>query len=132
MTVRDNRSTSVSLRPVEASVRVDKPWGYELIWAHTAAYAGKILHIDAGQRLSLHYHQRKEETFYLLSGRMRLELEDADGQMSCRVLAVGDIAHVPPGRRHRMLALDDTDLLEVSTGDLDDVVRLQDDFGRAR
>jgi mannose-6-phosphate isomerase len=130
--ISDNLSASRGLDPKPEAMRVDKPWGYELIWAHTTHYAGKILHIDAGQRLSLHYHRQKEETFYLLSGQLLLELEDPEGQMVCRVLAPGDVGHVPPGRRHRMLALESCDLLEVSTGELQDVVRLQDDFGRAR
>jgi quercetin dioxygenase-like cupin family protein len=112
-------------------VRAQKPWGYELIWAQTDRYAGKILYIETGCRLSLHFHRRKEETFYLLSGRLHLELEAADGQMEHHVLSEGQVIHIPPGLKHRMRALETCQILEVSTADLEDVVRLQDDFGRA-
>jgi mannose-6-phosphate isomerase len=109
----------------------EKPWGYELLWACTSRYAGKILHIEAGGRLSLQYHERKEETLHLLSGRMRMELELEDGAWFDEEIGPGTCIHVPTGRRHRMTAVETCDVLEVSTPELDDVVRVQDDYGRA-
>jgi mannose-6-phosphate isomerase len=109
---------------------VPKPWGYELIWAETERYAGKLIAIDTGQRLSLQFHERKEESIYVLAGLLRLHLEDADGEMQFVDLGSGDHAHVPARRRHRFEALERVELIEVSTADLDDVVRLEDDFGR--
>ena len=110
--------------------RVEKPWGYELIWARTDRYVGKILHVRAGEALSLQYHRVKDETIRLLSGRMRLETEDEAGKRQSTVLVPGAGAHIPPGLRHRMEALEDCDILEVSTPELDDVVRLEDRYGR--
>jgi mannose-6-phosphate isomerase-like protein (cupin superfamily) len=110
--------------------RVDKPWGRELIWALTDSYCGKILVIETGKRLSLQVHERKDEWIHVLSGRLRLLLEDDDGQDVVADLAPGQGAHVPAGRRHRYEALDRAELIEVSTPELDDVIRLQDDFGR--
>jgi len=97
-------------------IRVDKPWGHELIWAKTDRYVGKILHIKAGHALSLQYHERKDETVFLLSGR---------------VLEAGESFHITPRMRHRMIAETDCDVLEASTPELDDVVRLEDRYGRA-
>ena len=110
--------------------RVEKPWGYELIWARTDRYVGKILHLRAGEALSLQYHRVKDETIRVLSGRMRFDTEDEQGTHST-ILAPGDGAHIPPGTRHRMEALEDCEILEVSTPELDDVVRLEDRYGRA-
>ena len=110
--------------------RVEKPWGYEIIWARTDRYVGKILHLRAGEALSLQYHRVKEETIRVLSGRMRFDTEDEQGTRST-ILAPGDGAHIPPGTRHRMEALEECDILEVSTPELDDVVRLEDRYGRA-
>ena len=111
---------------------VDKPWGHELIWARTDRYVGKILHIKAGEALSLQYHRVKDETIMLLSGRMRLEWF-ADGEAPReRILVPREPFHITPGLRHRMIALEDADVLEVSTPELDDVVRLEDRYGRAR
>jgi len=110
---------------------VDKPWGNELIWAHTERYVGKILHVKAGERLSLQYHRRKDETIMLLSGRMVLEHFGEGEAPRTRELAPREPVHIPPGLRHRMIALEDTDVLEVSTPELDDVVRLADEYGRA-
>ncbi|HEY3353443.1 MAG TPA: cupin domain-containing protein [Polyangia bacterium] len=111
--------------------KVDKPWGYELIWAETASYVGKVIHINKGERLSLQYHRQKEETLFLQSGLMQLEhfLEDQPRQTA--VMKPGDSFHVPPGLRHRMIAVEDCDVFEVSTPFLDDVVRLEDRYGRA-
>jgi mannose-6-phosphate isomerase len=111
--------------------RVDKPWGHEDIWAHTGRYVGKILSIRAGKRLSLQYHRVKDETILVLRGRLHLELENDDGQIESIELAPGQGRHIAPGRRHRFAAIEDTDLVEVSTPELDDVVRVEDDFGRA-
>lgn len=111
--------------------KVDKPWGYELIFAHTDRYAGKILHVDAGQALSLQYHEHKDETLYLLRGEYLLIVEE-EGEMVERRIAAGDCYHVPPGTKHRMVAGEEgCDILEVSTPELDDVVRLEDRYGRA-
>lgn len=110
--------------------RVDKPWGYELHWAVTDRYVGKVLHIYAGHALSLQYHERKEETILLWSGRLRFEIQDGE-QLVAREMHAGDVQHVPPKTVHRMTAIEDCDVFEVSTPDLDDVVRLEDRYGRA-
>ena len=109
--------------------RVEKPWGYELIWAHTDRYVGKVLHIEKGHELSYQYHERKEETIYLHSGRMRLVVEDGNGRRET-VLMPGDAFHIPPLMRHRMIAEEPCDVFEVSTPELEDVVRLEDRYGR--
>lgn len=110
--------------------RVDKPWGYELIWAETDSYVGKILFVRAGHRLSFQFHRRKEETLLLQSGSVRFSLDDDDGVLRERVVSPGETVHVAPGRRHRIEALEDSELIEVSTPELGDVVRLDDDYGR--
>lgn len=110
--------------------RVDKPWGHELIWAHTDRYVGKILVIEAGRRLSLQRHEVKDESIFLLAGRLRLTLEDEAGQLRVEELRPGDHRRVPTGRLHRYEAVERCQLLEVSTPELDDVVRVEDDFGR--
>lgn len=110
--------------------RVEKPWGHELIWAQTDRYVGKILVIETGRRLSLQYHEVKDEWIQVLSGRLHLTLEAADGTLAERVLEPGEGARVAPGRRHRFEAVERAELIEVSTPELDDVVRLADDFGR--
>lgn len=110
--------------------RVEKPWGYEEIWAETSAYAGKILHICQGKRLSLQHHVVKDETIRVLTGQMLLELSGPDGSLLSHTLNPGDSMRIEPGRRHRMTAILECDLMEVSTPELDDVVRHQDDFGR--
>jgi mannose-6-phosphate isomerase len=112
--------------------KIDKPWGYELLWAQTTGYAGKILHIRRGHKLSLQYHERKEETMLLHSGRMLLILEDEAGILREHYVSAGEAYHIPVGRKHRMVALDeDCEVLEVSTNDLEDVIRLDDSYGRA-
>lgn len=110
--------------------RVEKPWGHELIWAETERYAGKILTIEAGKRLSLQYHERKDESIYVLSGRLLLHLEGADGEIRTEELELGEFRRIPVGRRHRFEGLELTHLVEVSSPELDDVVRVADDFGR--
>ena len=110
--------------------RVEKPWGHEIIWAHTARYVGKILHIKAGHKLSWQYHTIKEETLYLLNGEMDFETATETEPRHILRMKPGDAFHVVPGRRHRMIAITDCDMLEASTPELDDVVRLSDDYGR--
>ena len=111
--------------------RIEKPWGYELIWAHTDRYVGKILHINKGESLSYQYHQVKDESIHLLSGDMELAVEGAEGKKSLR-FSPGDCFHITPRMKHRMIALEDCDVLEVSTPELDDVVRLADRYGRVK
>ena len=110
--------------------RVDKPWGYELIWADTSEYVGKILHIHAGEALSLQYHERKDETIYLLSGEMRFSAGSSETDLEDIDLKAGESFHVSTGTVHRMVAITDCDVLEASTPHLDDVVRLEDRYGR--
>jgi quercetin dioxygenase-like cupin family protein len=109
--------------------RVEKPWGYELHWAVTERYVGKVLHVKAGHALSLQYHNRKDETIYLHSGRLLFEIE-RDGALVKQELQPGDAVHVTPKTVHRMTAIEDCDVLEVSTPELDDVVRIEDRYGR--
>ncbi len=110
--------------------RVDKPWGHELIWAQTDRYVGKILVIEAGRRLSLQRHLVKDESILVTAGRLRLSLEDDGGTVRVEELVAGDHRHVATGRIHRYEAIERSELIEVSTPELDDVVRLEDDFGR--
>jgi mannose-6-phosphate isomerase-like protein (cupin superfamily) len=115
---------------VHEPTTVDKPWGHELIWAKTDRYVGKILHVRAGEALSLQYHRVKDETIMVLSGRLRFEFFAEGEAPSVRDLGPREPFHVSPGLRHRMIAIEDTDVLEVSTTELDDVVRLEDRYGR--
>lgn len=112
------------------SLKVEKPWGYELHWAITDRYAGKILHVKKGEALSLQYHERKDEYQYVVSGVVDIEVGGADGQLTTRRMSSGDTLHITPGTRHRLTAVEDTDIFEVSTPELDDVVRLEDRYGR--
>ena len=109
--------------------RVDKPWGYELHWARTDRYVGKILHVEAGHALSLQYHNVKDETIYLYSGRIVFEFE-RNGALVAQELRPGDSVRVEPKTVHRMTALEDSDVLEASTPEIHDVVRLEDRYGR--
>jgi mannose-6-phosphate isomerase-like protein (cupin superfamily) len=109
--------------------RVSKPWGYELIFAKTERYVGKILHINRGESLSLQYHEMKEETLFVVAGELELTLE-SDGDRRVLPLRAGESFHIPPRLIHRMTAVMDTDVAEVSTPELDDVVRLEDRYGR--
>jgi quercetin dioxygenase-like cupin family protein len=109
--------------------RVDKPWGHELVWAEAARYVGKVLHIRAGHRLSRQYHRVKEETLMVQAGEMDLEVGPA-ASVETRRMKAGDVFHCAPGTIHRMIAVTDVDVLEVSTPELDDVVRLEDVYGR--
>jgi mannose-6-phosphate isomerase len=110
--------------------RVPKPWGYELIFAHTNRYVGKVLHVNQGESLSLQYHEMKDETLYVVEGELRLTIEH-DGDRRELTLRKGEAFHIPPRLIHRMEAVVDTDVAEVSTPELDDVVRLEDRYGRA-
>ena len=110
--------------------RVEKPWGYELIWARTDQYVGKILHIRKDHRLSFQYHCVKDETLYLAKGKMTLVTEDTEGKRQEVQMVEGDSFHIPPGLKHRMIAIESCDVFEVSTPQLDDVVRIEDAYGR--
>ena len=109
--------------------RVPKPWGYELIFAKTDRYVGKILHVNRGECLSLQYHEVKEETLYVVSGELKLTIE-YEGDRRELILRQGEVFHIPPRLIHRMEAIVDTDVAEVSTPELQDVVRLEDRYGR--
>ena len=110
--------------------RVEKPWGYELHWAKTERYVGKLIHINKGHALSLQYHNLKDETIFLWGGRLLFEIEE-NGQLVGRELQKGESVHVTPRTVHRMTAIEDCDVFEVSTPELHDVVRLEDRYGRA-
>jgi mannose-6-phosphate isomerase-like protein (cupin superfamily) len=112
------------------STRVDKPWGYEIRWAITNRYLGKILHINRGEALSLQYHERKDETILVFKGAIRFESGGDEHRLGAVELRPGDSVHITPGTRHRMTALEDTDIFEVSTPEIEDVVRLEDRYGR--
>ena len=109
---------------------VEKPWGYEKIWAHTEKYVGKVLHIEKGHKLSLQYHNIKDETIYVQSGKLLFTVEE-NGELVEKVLGPGQAFHVKTGVTHRMEAIETCDVFEVSTPELDDVVRLEDSYGRA-
>ena len=111
--------------------RVEKPWGHELRWATTDRYLGKVLHIKRGEALSLQYHERKDEYLYLVGGSVEIELGAEDGSLDRHRMGAGDTLHISPGTRHRLTALEDSDIYEVSTPEVDDVVRLEDRYGRA-
>ena len=111
--------------------RIEKPWGHELIWAHTDEYVGKILHIEAGHSLSLQYHEVKDETIFLYSGEMRFWIGPSLEDLEEILMKPGEAFRVVPGTVHRMQAVTDCDVFEASTPHLDDVVRMQDLYGRA-
>lgn len=117
----------------EATKRIDKPWGYELWWARTDRYVGKILHLRKGESLSLQYHNVKDETILVQAGELLLETRPpgGTGELGRRLMKPGDVFHITPGTVHRMTGIEDTDILEVSTPELEDVVRLEDRYGRA-
>jgi mannose-6-phosphate isomerase len=111
--------------------KVEKPWGHELIWSKTDRYAGKILFVKAGESLSLQFHKVKDEAWYILSGRAELELGGpGESILNSEVVAAGAAFHFPPGTVHRVTAVEDTTIFEVSTPELEDVVRLEDRYGR--
>ena len=112
--------------------RVEKPWGYELHWAKTDRYVGKLIHVNAGHALSLQYHNLKDETIYLQSGKLLFEIGEAGGggELDRHEMLPGESVHVTPLTVHRMTAIEDSDIFEVSTPELHDVVRLEDRYGR--
>jgi mannose-6-phosphate isomerase len=134
--VSERRLSSPNLKGIEQFAfepeRMEKPWGYELIWALTEEYAGKLLFVNAGHQLSLQFHKQKDESWYVLEGRAELEFAGA-GEKAMRrdVVTPGAAFRITPGTVHRIRALEDTLVLEVSTPHLDDVVRLEDAYGRA-
>ena len=110
--------------------KVEKPWGYELHWAKTDRYVGKLIHVNAGHALSLQYHNQKDETIFVHAGKILFELQVGD-TLTQREMVPGDAVHVTPPTVHRMTAIDDCDIFEVSTPELHDVVRLEDRYGRS-
>jgi mannose-6-phosphate isomerase-like protein (cupin superfamily) len=110
--------------------RVEKPWGWELVWAESERYAGKLLFVRAGEALSLQYHERKDESWLVREGRARLELGEVGGPLEAVEIRSGDAFRFRPGTVHRVTAIEDTLVLEVSTAELDDVVRVEDRYGR--
>ncbi len=111
--------------------KTEKPWGYELLFARTPKYAGKIIFVKKGHRLSLQYHEKKDESMYIYQGKVRIETSGAGGRMGSKIAQPGYCIRIPPRTRHRLEAIEDTTLLEVSTPELEDVIRLEDDYGRA-
>lgn len=115
------------------TVTVEKPWGYELIFARTERYVGKVLHVNKGESLSLQYHVKKDETIHIQTGRIRFQTAAKPGDSLTEIiLGPGQSFHITPYLVHRMEALEDTDILEVSTPELEDVVRLEDRYGRVK
>ena len=126
----DNANNGGSARSSRVDViTVPKPWGHETIWAHTDRYVGKILHINAGQALSVQYHNKKDETVHLLRGELIYRVKLGD-QLEDMRLKSGQSFRITPGTVHQMEAITDCDVLEASTSELDDVVRLTDRYGR--
>jgi mannose-6-phosphate isomerase len=123
-------STTESAAEQTLPRRVDKPWGYEIWWAATDQYVGKILHVNKGHRLSLQYHEKKDESCYVLSGRLILVQGETEQTLTERTISVGDVWRNLPHVIHTIEALEDSDVLEASTPYLDDVVRISDDYGR--
>ncbi len=115
---------------LELPRRIEKPWGYELIWGETDQYVGKILHVTAGEALSLQYHEIKDETFFLLRGSLLLQAGELEEELIDHRMLEGQRFHISSRTVHRMIAETDCDILEVSTPHLDDVVRLEDRYGR--
>jgi mannose-6-phosphate isomerase len=112
------------------STFVEKPWGSELIWTHTDRYVAKLISINAGARLSLQLHRVKDESIYVVEGTLNLHLENDAGNVEQTKMGPGEFARVPTNRIHRFEAITDVRLMEVSTPELDDIVRLEDDYGR--
>lgn len=120
-------------KPADQFFRVqrdEKPWGHELLWAWGPGYVGKLLHVRAGEALSLQFHEVKDETLSVLTGRIRLEHGEGPDALETRELGAGDCVRVTPGTVHRLTAIEDADILEASTTELADVVRLEDRYGR--
>jgi mannose-6-phosphate isomerase len=134
--VSDGRASSPNLKGIEQFAfepeRVEKPWGYELVWALTEQYAGKLLSVTAGHALSLQFHREKDESWYVLEGRAELEFAAAgEKATTSEIVTPGAAFRITPGTVHRIRALEDTVIVEVSTPQLGDVVRLEDEYGRS-
>jgi mannose-6-phosphate isomerase len=111
--------------------RVDKPWGYEIVFAYTERYCGKVLFVRKGEELSLQFHREKDEVVYVHQGRIELDMGEPGTPVDTEVVGPGRAYRITPGTVHRIRALDDTTILEASTPQLEDVVRLDDRYGRA-
>jgi mannose-6-phosphate isomerase len=109
---------------------VNKPWGHEIIWTSTNLYLGKILHINKGHMMSLHHHDQKDETLYVYRGKVDVLIDDGEGNMRSHVYSESSTFHVPAGVNHRIIAITDAELLEASTPFPDDIVRIEDAYGR--
>ena len=112
--------------------KINKPWGFELLFAHTSKYAGKVIFVKKEHRLSLQYHEGKDETIHIYKGKALVETEGGDGHKVSTILQSGQCIRIPPLTKHRLEAIVDTTLFEVSTPELEDVIRLEDDYGRAK
>lgn len=112
--------------------KVEKPWGYELWWAFTDKYVAKVLHVNKGESLSYQYHEVKDETIYLYSGEMLLEIEKPGESREEMTMTPGHSIRIEPFTKHRMTAIEDCDIIEASTPEVEDVVRLEDKYGRAK
>ena len=112
--------------------RIEKPWGFELLFAHTPKYAGKLIFIKRGHRLSLQYHKEKDETFYIHEGKVLIDIEGSDGQLVQTEAQPGYCLRIPPLNKHRLKAMEDTVIFEVSTPELEDLERVDDDYGRTK
>jgi len=110
--------------------KIEKPWGFELLFAHTPKYAGKIIFVEKGHQLSLQYHEKKDESIYIHEGKVLAEIGGSDGHMVSRILQPGQCIRVSPLTKHRIKAIEDSTLFEVSTSELEDVTRLEDNYGR--
>lgn len=120
----------MSEKPTAKIERTEKPWGYELLWAHTKDYVAKVLFVRAGESLSLQYHEKKEETMYFESGEAVMETGPSQDRLEKFVFQPGEVFHIKPGTLHRLQARTDCRIFEVSTPHLQDVVRLKDNYGR--
>lgn len=122
---------TVTVDPLTPSIkRVEKPWGYEILWAKTKDYVGKVLFVKKGESLSLQYHRVKEETLFIETGNCTIETGKDEKSLEPMHFGPGSVFHITPGRLHRIIAVTDCRIFEVSTPQLDDVVRLQDRYGR--
>ena len=112
--------------------KTEKPWGFELLFARTPKYVGKVIFVRKGHRLSLQYHEKKDESMYIYDGRALVEIEGSDGRMVSTEVQPGQCIRIPPLTKHRLEAIEDTTFFEVSTPELEDVTRLEDDYGRVK
>ena len=112
--------------------KTEKPWGFELLFAHTPKYVGKVIFVRKGHRLSLQYHKEKDESMYIYEGEALIEIEEGEGRLVQSIAQPGYCVRIPPFTKHRLEAIEDTTLFEVSTPELEDVERLEDDYGRTK